>query len=110
MRIAIPKGHLFWSVMDLLSKAGLTFTFTGERDYNPVSSDPNLKAKLVRPQAIPQLITLGNFQAGFCGLDLLRESGCEDEVEPLLDLRLSVVRLVVAAPSDNADILQRPPQ
>jgi ATP phosphoribosyltransferase len=110
MRLAIPKGHLYKEVMALLERAGIIFAFKSDRDYNPTCNYPGLRAKLVRPQATPQLITLGNFQAGFCGLDLLRESGYDEMVEPILDLGLSAVRLVVAVPVADKDILKNPPK
>ena len=109
MRIALPKGRLLDGVLDALARAGLTFRFQSDRDYNPVSSDPAVRAKLIKVRAIPHLVALGNFEAGFAGLDLLQEAACE-EVFPLLDLQLNRVTLVVAVPRGMEKLLEMPPK
>jgi ATP phosphoribosyltransferase len=108
VRIALPKGRLFEGVMRLLSQAGLTFEIT-DRNYTPVASDPRVTAKIVKARAVPQLVALGNFDAGFCGLDLVEEASYEDPVV-LLELGLNPVDLVVAVSPSQIDILSQPPR
>ena len=109
LRLALPKGRLQDGVLSLLAEAGVTFAFQSDRDYRPVVSDPRLAAKLVKVRAVPQLVALGNFELGFCGLDLVREADYE-QVVPLLDLGLSPVELVVAVRAGDEDIVTHPPK
>ncbi len=109
MRFALPKGRLLVGVTDLLSRAGLTFRFESDRDYSGEGSLPGVSGKLIKARAVPQMVALGNFEVGFCGLDLVRESDYE-QVVPLLDLGLNGVLIVVAVPRARADILQTPPR
>jgi ATP phosphoribosyltransferase len=109
MRLALPKGRLLDGVLSRLAAAGLRFTFASDRDYSPAASDLAVRAKLIKPRAIPQLVALGNFDAGFCGLDLVREGGYDDCL-PLLDLGLNRVEIVVAVPRGNESILRDPPR
>lgn len=109
MRIALPKGRLAPGVLDTLAAAGLRFSFDSDRDYRGVASEPGVSGKLVKARAVPQLVALGNFEIGFCGLDLVVEAGYE-QVVPLLDLRLNPVQLVVAVRPEDQNIVSDPPK
>ena len=109
MRFALPKGRLLTGVTELLARAGLTFHFESDRDYSGEGSLPGMSGKLIKARAVPQMVALGNFELGFCGLDLVKESDYE-QVVPLLDLGLNGVLIVVAVPQDRADILENPPR
>lgn len=109
MRLALPKGRLLDGVLGVLAKACVTFTFASDRDYHPTCTEPDICGVLRKVRAIPQLIALGNIEAGFCGLDLVRESGY-DAVVPLLDLGLNRVRLVVAVSADRPNMISLPPR
>jgi len=109
VRIALPKGRLQIGVLELMAKSGLRFSFASDRDYRPVASEPGFEAKLVKVRAVPQLVALGNFSVGFCGLDLVREADYE-LVVPLLDLGLNPVQLVVAVRKGNEGIVDAPPK
>jgi ATP phosphoribosyltransferase len=109
MKIALPKGHLQKGVLSFLKGAGIEFTFKNDRDYRPACSNGAFAGTLVKVKAIPQLVQLGLYQVGFCGLDLVRENDY-DLVEPILDLGLNRVRLVIALPQGMEDILVNPPK
>ncbi len=109
MRFALPKGRLLSGVTDLLEKTGLTFHFDNDRDYSGEGSVAGTSGKLIKARAVPQMVALGNFEVGFCGIDLVRDSGYE-QVVPLLDLGLNGVIIVVAVPRARADILENPPR
>lgn len=109
LRLALPKGRLLEGVRARLVSAGVTLGFASDRDYRPSTSDPDLTAKLVKARAVPQLVALDRFGAGFCGLDLVREADYE-QVVPVLDLGLNPVELVVAVPADRAGLLDDPPR
>jgi ATP phosphoribosyltransferase len=56
-----------------------------------------LDAKIMKPQNVGVLLTLGSHDAGFTGLDWVRETGAD--VAEVLDLGLDKVRIVAAAPA-----------
>ncbi|MBI5153488.1 MAG: ATP phosphoribosyltransferase [Parcubacteria group bacterium] len=109
MRIAIPKGRLYDSIMDVLEKSGLFVQTMSSRSYALEMKDSGLSGRIVKVRAIPQLIALGNFDVGFCGLDLVKEADYENVVS-LLDLGLNPVELVVAVHASQTDILKNPPK
>ena len=108
MRLVLPKGRLLQGVVDKLKKVDIHFEFV-DRNYSPKCSSKDVTAKLLKVRAIPQLVALQNFDVGFCGLDLVRESDYE-EVVPLVDLGLNKVEIVVAVPEKERDIVQNPPK
>ncbi len=109
MRLALCKGRLLPGVLALLEEAGITFAFTSDRDYRPTCAGADLEAKILKVRAIPQLIALGRFAVGFCGLDLVQEAAYE-HVVPILDLGLTPVELVVAVREGQEGILENPPK
>lgn len=110
MRIAVPKGRLQEPVLaalrDIDELGNITFPKT--RSYHGVSRIPGIKATLIKPRAIPQLLGLDVFDIGFCGLDLVQEA---DELGaiPVADLGLNRVRILVGVPATKYAILDRPP-
>jgi ATP phosphoribosyltransferase len=56
-----------------------------------------LDAKIMKPQNVGELLELGSHDAGFTGIDWIRESGAD--VTELLDLGLDQVRIVAAVPA-----------
>ncbi|MEE9594163.1 MAG: ATP phosphoribosyltransferase [Candidatus Hydrothermarchaeales archaeon] len=101
LRIALPKGSLEEQTMRLFKQADLEVK-KGQRDYNPVISDPRIDSvKILRPQEIPKYIEENYFDLGISGLDWVMES--DADVEVIADLPYSKtgsgnVRLVVAVP------------
>lgn len=109
MRLALCKGRLLPGVLTLLEEAGIRFGFAGDRDYRPTCDGAELEAKILKVRAIPQLVALGRFSVGFCGLDLVQEAAYE-HVVPILDLRLNPVELVVAVREGQERLLEDPPK
>ena len=109
MRLALPKGRVWENVGRLLASVGITFRFESDRDYSAPASEPGLSGKLIKARAVPQMVALGNFEAGFCGLDLVMESDYE-QVVPVLDLGLNRVELVVAVARGQEGLLASPPR
>lgn len=109
MRLALPKGRLWENVGRLLANVGITFRFECDRDYSAPASEPGLSGKLIKARAVPQMVALGNFEAGFCGLDLVMERDY-DQVVPVLDLGLNRVELVVAVARGQEGLLACPPR
>ena len=95
VRFAIPKGHLEKATFEMLEQAG--YVISGrERTYRPAINDPNIELKILRPQEIPIFVGEGLQDIGITGIDWVKETG--SDVEVLLDLEYSKVRLVLAVP------------
>ena len=94
-RLAVPKGRIYDGVAALLADSGLPLK-ASSRSYRPVIDGTTIEVKVLKPQNIPQLVALGVYDAGFTGLDWVREHGAK--VEELLDTGLDPVTLVAAVP------------
>jgi ATP phosphoribosyltransferase len=97
LRILLPKGRMFDNVARLFCDAGFPVSLA-DRTYRPVMGALWLDAKLMKPQNVAELLELGSHDAGFTGIDWVRESGAD--VEEILDLGLDRVRIVAAAPAE----------
>jgi ATP phosphoribosyltransferase len=95
LKLVIPKGHIFKNVVELMDEASIVCSTNG-RNYIPYLSDPEIEAKIMKPQNIGQLIELGAHDAGFTGLDWIKETG--SQVEEIMDLGFDPVRIVAAVP------------
>mgnify|MGYP001039315720 CR=1 FL=1 len=95
VRFAIPKGHLAEATFETLERAGYIMSGT-ERTYRPSINDPKIDLKVLRPQEIPIFVSEGLQDVGITGLDWIRETRAD--VEVLLNLEYSKVKLVVAVP------------
>src|SRR5690242_17175019 len=102
LQLLIPKGRLQEKVMDLLARIGIEFSFHS-RSYRPVCSDPDISAKVLKPQNIASLVALGRHDAGFAGLDWIVELGLDgsgSNLAELMDLGFNKVRIVAAVPEN----------
>ena len=95
LRILIPKGRIFDNVSVLFSEAGFPLRLT-DRTYRPAVSAEWLDVKIMKPQNVGELLELGSHDAGFTGLDWIRESNAD--VEEIMDLGFDRVRIVAAIP------------
>ena len=105
LRILIPKGHIFENVSRLFSEAGFPI-YLAERTYRPVLGSSQgsanwLDAKIMKPQNVGELLELGSHDAGFTGIDWIRESGAE--VEEIMDLGFDKVQIVAAVPAGTEE-------
>lgn len=102
LRLGLPKGSLQDATLDLLKRAGYSFTVR-DRSYFPASDDDELRAMLVRAQEMAPYVRDGVFDAGITGKDWIEETGCTDDVIVVANLVYSKasmrpVRWVLAAP------------
>jgi ATP phosphoribosyltransferase len=97
LRILIPKGRIFDNVSRLFSEAGFPIALS-DRTYRPALGADWLDAKIMKPQNVGELLELGSHDAGFTGVDWIRESGAD--VQEVLDLGFDKVRIVAAVPQD----------
>ncbi len=87
----------------LMKKAGYPFSVSS-RSYVPVSSDPEIVARMFRSQEIPRYVATGHFDAGIAGQDMVVESGADvREVEAFAYARsgFGSVRWVLAVANDS---------
>ena len=100
LKLALPKGSLQESTFALLKRAGWNCT-CGSRSYVPSIDDPEITARLVRPQEIARYVSLGLLDAGLTGYDWIYENGADVvEVAELCYSKATShpVRWVVAVP------------
>lgn len=95
IRLALPKGRIEAGVTALLADAGVHLR-SGPRGYRPVPSVSGLEVKLLKPQNIVEMLSVGSRDIGFAGADWVAEKDA-DLVE-LLDTGLDPVRVVAAGP------------
>ncbi len=97
IKMVIPKGRLFKNVVNLLNDAGLRIE-NNERQYVPRVQDPEVEAKIMKPQNIAQLVEVGSHDVGFTGYDWITETSAD--VDTVMDLQLDPVEIVAAVPDD----------
>jgi len=97
LRILIPKGRIFDNVSRLFSEAGFPISLS-DRTYRPALGADWLDAKIMKPQNVGELLELGSHDAGFTGIDWIRESGAD--VQEVFDLGFDKVRIIAAVPQD----------
>jgi ATP phosphoribosyltransferase len=101
VKLAIPNGHLNEATLETFARAG--YRISGqERTYTPIINDQHIEVRLLRPQEIPIFVAEGLQDIGVTGKDWLRET--KADVEPLLDMEYSEVRLVVAIPESLSEV------
>ncbi|HID61056.1 MAG TPA: ATP phosphoribosyltransferase [Hadesarchaea archaeon] len=96
VKIAVPKGHLENTTVQLLQDAGIGVIGRDGRQLFARTNDPEIELVFVRAEDIPDFVVRGSTDLGITGYDLIRESGDTDVAE-LLDLEYGSTRLVVAA-------------
>lgn len=95
LKLVVPKGRIYNKVADLLDEAGLKLS-GDERNYRPKTNDPNFEVKKLKSQNIPPLVSLGQHDIGFAGLDWVKEQNAD--VDVLLDLGFDPVKIIAAIP------------
>lgn len=95
--IALSKGKLIDSALELFRRAGYTITgLSGEsRRLIFVSRENDMTFLIVRPSDVPTYVEYGGADAGIVGKDVLMEQ--ESDVYEPLDLRFGACRISVAA-------------
>jgi ATP phosphoribosyltransferase len=84
LRLALPKGSLQETTLQLFAKAGYNIR-VASRSYYPSIDDPEIECILIRPQEMARYIAQGVMDCGITGMDWVLESGAD--VEELADLR-----------------------
>ncbi|HDP24361.1 MAG TPA: ATP phosphoribosyltransferase [Deltaproteobacteria bacterium] len=76
IRLAIPKGSLQTSTIDLFREAGWVIR-TSTRSYFPSIDDPDIECALVRAQEISRYVESGLFDLALTGKDWILENASE---------------------------------
>jgi ATP phosphoribosyltransferase len=105
LTIAMPKGRLFSSVVDLLKTAGYLKSDLADDSRRLIlrDADSGLSFILAKPTDVPTYVEHGAADLGVVGKDVLLEE--DKDVCELLDLGLGYCRLVVAV-KDNSSLQQ----
>ena len=98
VKFAIPKGHLSEKTLNVLNRAGYS-VHGDDRTYRPSIDDPGIEMKVLRPQEIPIFVAEGMQDVGISGRDWVQET--QADVEVLLDLEYSRVKLILAVPKTS---------
>ena len=96
VKFAVPKGSIEEVTFKLLEQAYQSVSGRG-RTYRVRLSDPEIEAKILRPQEIPTYVQEGFYDVGITGKDWIKEA--KADVEVLLDLEVGRVKQVIAVPS-----------
>jgi ATP phosphoribosyltransferase len=103
LTIAIPRGALFASTLDLLDSLGIDTGAIRTNDRRLVFPEEGVLT--VRPSDVPTYVEQGAADLGITGKDVLVEQS-EREVYELADLGYGHCRMIVAVPADaDADPL-----
>jgi len=102
LRLLVPKGRIFDKIADLLTEAGFPVALA-ERTYRPSLGVDWIDAKIMKPQNVGELLELGSHDAGFTGIDWIKESGAD--VAEVMDLGFDKVKIVAAVPKESGEEL-----
>ena len=86
LKIALPKGSLQDSTVELFRKAGYN-VYVSSRGYRPTCDDDDLELFLIRAQEIGRYVNDGFIDCGITGRDWIYENRAD--VEVLTDLQYS---------------------
>jgi len=105
VRLALPDGHQQRHVFGALQAAGLPFEGYGEKSgvRRPASGIDGLDIKVIRPQDMPQLVALGEFDLAITGRDILNEHLYQFPSSPaqeVIDLQVSQYNLSAVVDRD----------
>jgi ATP phosphoribosyltransferase len=96
--VALPKGRLFDTALDLLRRAGVGVEkeLNGSRRLTFSDTEGRYGFVALKPADIPVYVESGALDVGVVGSDVLRET--EPDVYEPLDLQIGKCRMVVAIP------------
>jgi ATP phosphoribosyltransferase len=107
LTIAVPRGALFGSTLDLLDRLGVDTSEVRSNDRRLLFAD--IGVVTMRPSDVPTYVEHGSADIGVTGKDVLMEQA-ERKVYELVDLGYGACEMVVAAPDHGdaiADALRR---
>ncbi len=101
LRLAVPnKGRLCDDTIRLLRRAGIHLRGSSDRKLFATALDGRIQVMYLRAQDIPGFVADGTVDAGITGLDVVKESGADVNVQT--NLGFGRCRLIVAVPNEHA--------
>jgi ATP phosphoribosyltransferase len=105
LRVAVPKGAIFEDALGALGGAGLPVDVLRENGRRLVYSVGETEFVVSRPSDVPVFVEYGAADVGIVGKDVLEEQ--RPNVMELRDLGTGACRMILAAPEESADAVQR---
>ncbi|GAB6136834.1 ATP phosphoribosyltransferase [Halanaerobaculum tunisiense] len=101
LRVALPKGRMFSTAVDILRKADLVHRELDDDSRKLVLPDPSGEVEFILSKAVDvqTYVEHGVADIGIAGKDILLEA--EADVYEVADLEFGSCRLVVALPEDK---------
>ncbi len=103
LRMALPRGALFASSLDLLDAVGIDTSEARGDSRSLIFRTPEMTLVTMRPSDVPTYVEAGAADVGITGKDVLLEQSDRVFYE-LLDLDYGACRMVLAAPVDDGHI------
>jgi len=103
LKLGIPIGSLQDATLDLMRRAGFAVTVRS-RSYYPEIDDPEIEARLLRPQDMSRFVEKGVVDCGLTGNDWVAENRSRVQVAAELSYSkqsLNPYRWVIAVPENS---------
>lgn len=105
LRVAVPKGAIFEDALRSLGGAGLPVDVLRENGRKLVYREGDTEFIVSRPSDVPVFVEYGAADVGIVGKDVLDEQ--RPNVMELRDLGTGACRMILAAPEESAEAVQR---
>ncbi len=105
LKVAVPKGAIFEDALGALGAAGLPVDVLRENGRRLVYRAGETEFVVSRPSDVPVFVEYGAADVGIVGKDVLEEQ--RPNVMELRDLGTGACRMILAAPEESADAVQR---
>jgi ATP phosphoribosyltransferase len=105
LRVAVPKGAIFEDALAALGGAGLPVEVLRENERRLFYKGEGAEFIVSRPSDVPVFVEHGAADVGIVGKDVLEEQ--RPNVMELRDLRTGACRMILAAPKQRAEEVQR---
>ena len=105
LRVAVPKGAIFEDALAALGGAGLPVEVLRENERRLFYKGEGAEFIVSRPSDVPVFVEHGAADVGIVGKDVLEEQ--RPNVMELRDLGTGACRMILAAPKQRAEEVQR---
>jgi ATP phosphoribosyltransferase len=105
LRVAVPKGAIFEDALAALGGAGLPVEVLRENERRLFYKGEGAEFIVSRPSDVPVFVEHGAADVGIVGKDVLEEQ--RPNVMELRDLGTGACRMILAAPKQSAEAVQR---
>lgn len=103
LKLAVPRGALFGSTLDLLDATGVDTSELRGESRSLIFEQPQITLVTMRPSDVPTYVEAGAADVGITGKDVLLEQS-DRMVYELLDLGFGRCRMVLAGRTKDAKL------